>query len=628
MTGIMVAPFSFNCIIDSNIISGCTGDGINHNGKGTNQISCNTIENCGVNGIFLSGMSSGPMTVTGNTLKKNGRHGMDMERPDVHIMGNISADNAEVGIRTNLHLQNIIIGDSNHVEGNGEYGIEIESETKATITGNYIWGNSRQGILVWDGGEATISGNTVKGNGDWGIQVLGSAIIRNNTISENVWDGVYNEGSCIIEGNTITANFTGIANRQGAVKTWIGSNRISGNVDHGISLYEMAYVQGNAIDSNGMFGIVIADSVTGVRITDTNLISSNREHGILIGNAASATIMNNTITYNGTGVITWEDFSGIILFGSAHVEGNIIENNHGSGIYATESASNVVIKNNPVINGNREGIVLKSAAIVENNTICNNRDQGVWISRSGEILLKQDTISGNREGITMMREDCRVTVMNCDISGNETGIHARGELKMRRSTIRNNTESGVRILSRGCDLGRDSDSEAGHNRIAGNTPWNIANHTGDSVFACRNYWELGDTHDIHMTIWDIRDDFEMGPVIIAPVINEDATGIGKRISAHRPDDDRGSFEAFPNPFREETVFSYTLATPGRVTLRIFDMRGNLVAGLVNCKYHEAGHYTLRWDSCSGNGIPAAKGVYIATLQAGVKSCARLLQVTR
>jgi len=64
----------------------------------------------------------------------------------------------------------------------------------------------------------------------------------------------------------------------------------------------------------------------------------------------------------------------------------------------------------------------------------------------------------------------------------------------------------------------------------------------------------------------------------------------------------------PNPFGSATRVRFGLPRPGPVTLEIFDVRGALVASLVN-DLQPAGYHTVIWDGRDGRGRRAATGVY-------------------
>jgi FlgD Ig-like domain len=69
----------------------------------------------------------------------------------------------------------------------------------------------------------------------------------------------------------------------------------------------------------------------------------------------------------------------------------------------------------------------------------------------------------------------------------------------------------------------------------------------------------------------------------------------------------------PNPFNPETVIPYSLATDGRVTIRIFDVAGRLVRTLVDGK-QTAGPHAARWNGRAERAGPLASGIYFYTIQ--------------
>ena len=71
----------------------------------------------------------------------------------------------------------------------------------------------------------------------------------------------------------------------------------------------------------------------------------------------------------------------------------------------------------------------------------------------------------------------------------------------------------------------------------------------------------------------------------------------------------------PNPFNPNTLLSFSVATPGRVTLRIYDLRGRLVRALLD-EHLEAGVYNgvHRWDGLDDRGQAVTSGTYFCRLE--------------
>jgi agmatine/peptidylarginine deiminase len=70
----------------------------------------------------------------------------------------------------------------------------------------------------------------------------------------------------------------------------------------------------------------------------------------------------------------------------------------------------------------------------------------------------------------------------------------------------------------------------------------------------------------------------------------------------------------PNPFREETSFSFSLAYPDRVELVVFDTRGRRVRTLID-GVRPAGDHEIRWDGRDDAGRSLPAGVYRYRLRA-------------
>ncbi|MBD3289014.1 T9SS type A sorting domain-containing protein, partial [candidate division KSB1 bacterium] len=67
---------------------------------------------------------------------------------------------------------------------------------------------------------------------------------------------------------------------------------------------------------------------------------------------------------------------------------------------------------------------------------------------------------------------------------------------------------------------------------------------------------------------------------------------------------------FPNPFNPSTQINFSVASAERVTLKIYNIRGELVAEILN-KRLEPGDYSIRW-----NALNKSSGLYFYTLEAG------------
>jgi hypothetical protein len=71
---------------------------------------------------------------------------------------------------------------------------------------------------------------------------------------------------------------------------------------------------------------------------------------------------------------------------------------------------------------------------------------------------------------------------------------------------------------------------------------------------------------------------------------------------------------FPNPFNPETTLSFDLKDDSVVTLKIYDMTGQVVRTLVNGQSFVAGAYQILWDAKNNNGQKVGSGVYLYQLK--------------
>jgi hypothetical protein len=68
------------------------------------------------------------------------------------------------------------------------------------------------------------------------------------------------------------------------------------------------------------------------------------------------------------------------------------------------------------------------------------------------------------------------------------------------------------------------------------------------------------------------------------------------------------YDNYPNPFNPETTIRYGLPRPGRVRLRVFNLRGQLVATLLD-GFHPAGVFEVTWRTGS-----EASGMYFTVIE--------------
>ena len=72
---------------------------------------------------------------------------------------------------------------------------------------------------------------------------------------------------------------------------------------------------------------------------------------------------------------------------------------------------------------------------------------------------------------------------------------------------------------------------------------------------------------------------------------------------------------YPNPFNPSSSIQYALGEDGQVTLKIYNMLGQLVRTMVD-DFQSAGYHQVVWDGRSESGEAVASGIYVYRLTAG------------
>jgi hypothetical protein len=85
--------------------------------------------------------------------------------------------------------------------------------------------------------------------------------------------------------------------------------------------------------------------------------------------------------------------------------------------------------------------------------------------------------------------------------------------------------------------------------------------------------------------------------------------------------------ARPNPFRDAATIRYQTKEAGRVSLKIYNIQGQLVRTLVDA-VQEANYYEVPWNGRSDDGAKAAAGIYLYKLDAGGYSAMKKLTLLK
>ncbi|MFQ6002733.1 MAG: FlgD immunoglobulin-like domain containing protein [Candidatus Zixiibacteriota bacterium] len=105
----------------------------------------------------------------------------------------------------------------------------------------------------------------------------------------------------------------------------------------------------------------------------------------------------------------------------------------------------------------------------------------------------------------------------------------------------------------------------------------------------------------------IKDKQAVRPIPLKPGFSEES-------AAPRPTE-FGLDQNYPNPFNPETVIKFSLKEDSWVTLRIYNVLGQLVNTLVD-KQMSAGNHVITWDGKNDQNHDVASGVYFYRMKAG------------
>jgi hypothetical protein len=453
--------------ISGNVISGNKGLGIsafvaatgsvNIEGNliGTDKDGAADIGNA-QDGITISGnladsVIGGESETQRNIISGNGGDGVSVGSPGLQILNNyigtdLAGENALGNGQDGVHAAAGTIvgkpGAGNLISGNGGDGVRPSTSTVGDFvvqanligtdkSGTHDVGNGGSGVFFGASSEIRIGGsvsgerNVISGNERWGVEILpgnqGDNVVEDNRIGTDI-DGVAPIPNNL-GGLTIGAPFLGTTNR-------IVDNLISGNNGDGIRLQGGPHhLLGNLIGTdregkselgNAGDGVDITSSSLGENVIgglgtgDGNVISGNRDHGLLVASPGNQILANRIGTdIDGSEKIA-NGLSGIRLTGGLNdVAGNVISGNGvdgveiagagqhltanliGTGADGTHALGNARHGVSLTSNGSGGNNVIGGPALADRNTIAFNGQHGVLIERFRSNRVQRNAIFSN-----------------------------------------------------------------------------------------------------------------------------------------------------------------------------------------------------------------------------------------
>lgn len=84
---------------------------------------------------------------------------------------------------------------------------------------------------------------------------------------------------------------------------------------------------------------------------------------------------------------------------------------------------------------------------------------------------------------------------------------------------------------------------------------------------------------------------------------------------------------YPNPFNPSTTISYSIQTPGKVRLDVFNVKGQHVSTLLDAE-QAGGEHELVWNGIDDSGSSLGSGIYLLRMQAGDFSSTRKMMLIK
>ncbi len=222
-------------------------------------------------------------TITGNTFRNNGKHGMILAEDctGAVVRDNESYGNAEHGIVVFGGSDDVVV-EGNRVHNNGLAGISVNGAARAALRDNDVWANTT-GITVQDEAtESLIENNRVSGNREDGVLITSdraTATIVANRLDHNGRAGVWVNGGQATVGpdNHIANNASGVRLVDETPSVRVFDNLLIENYKDGFSLVvsEGLTISGNRIvDSDAAFSVRTAGMAD--PFLDGNSMEDNR----------------------------------------------------------------------------------------------------------------------------------------------------------------------------------------------------------------------------------------------------------------------------------------------------------------------------------------------------------------
>ena len=308
-----------------------------------------------------------------------------------------SGTNSMLRTRKDENVSNILIyGGTWDANGKGKNVFEFNAVSKGKIVNLTVKGTaaSANGIQIAEGSKnCELKNVSANGNGRNGIQITSKS-----------------SASCM----EVTAN------NNGAVGIAVDSS-------------STAKITKCEASSNKTNGIGVSQSTVNV---DASKTKSNKENGISVANKSTVNVTNTTITGNSEYGICVSDASSLNKSATGDQK-NTIQNNNWSGISATNSGTNIIVKGNTIVGNGKNPKKTSNGAV----------GHGIGVSESAKAEISNNVLTGNSEcGISVFDKGTANIISNNISSNGRHGIGARKQVKLTlsgKNVINKNKYNGV-----------------------------------------------------------------------------------------------------------------------------------------------------------------------------------------
>jgi parallel beta-helix repeat protein len=453
---------------------------------------------------------------------------------------------------------------------------------------NETWGGIHISGTNWDADSTRIEHCVITGSNNSGItcDTAFRVSIRHNRISDNSGDygaGIFIYGSTpLITDNLIRDNIS--YGNGGGIYVWENSTPL---IARNTIVNNICYDSGGGIGVHNCIPLIYGNRIEG---NDASYVGG----GVFLFNS-SAQIVNNFILNNtgqlGGGVGVWSGCP-------PYLAGNLICNNsasQGGGLFSY----------------NFNGISMF------NDTVCNNyADQGGGICLYSNIDVEavNCVFWGNQAEScdeVSIGELCTPRFINCCIEDGYEGFGGYGISGYDFDLNENISITDPLFAAPSGNAGAEAHCPASGWKLTGSSPCIDSGVLTDDLYLF--YYDLFGSPRISGGGIDIgAAEWQSGQSGVA----EEVVPVPETVLSN-----------YPNPFNPETTIAWTQEKDARVSLRIYNIRGELVRTLFEGVAGKGSH-TLVWDGKSDNGGRVGSGFYLARLDTGSRTVSRRMVLMR